>query len=108
MDKEQFIKRIRFIQNFISEQYTIQAMINKFTDGNSVVITGDSLIDELIKATNQQLNIEDEGLLFWWLYEDVDKNIYVEEDNDKEQRKISVETLEELYDYIREFYGSGK
>ena len=39
------------------------------------------------------MNREDD-FLSWWLYEDVDKVIY---DDDK---KISVKTLEELYNFI--------
>jgi hypothetical protein len=47
---------------------------------------------------NEAMEIEDVDLLDWWLYEDVEKIIYVREEDSQE--KISVRTLEELYDYI--------
>ena len=94
MTKEQFIKRIQLIQNYRSEQDALSALIDKISEGFAVVTIGDYLIDEIINMINEDLHIEDRDLLFWWLYEDVEKVIY---DGDKE---ISVRTLEELYDYI--------
>lgn len=95
MTKEQFIKRINLIQNFQSEQETLSVLINKITDGYSVVTIGDYLIDEIINMINETMNIEDKDLIFWWLYENVDKVIYLNDDTE-----ISVRTVEELYDYI--------
>lgn len=97
MNKEQFIKLMRLIQNFMSEQETIQVLINKLTDGYSIVTIGDNLIDEIINTITDILHMKDKDLLSWWLYEDVDKVIYEGEYGEKE---ISVRTLEELYDYI--------
>ena len=92
MTKEQFIKRMNLIQNFQSEQQTLSVLIDKITDGYSIVTIGDYLVDEIINMIEEDLGYND--ILAWWLYEDVDKVIY---DKDKE---ISVRTLEELYDYI--------
>lgn len=92
MTKEQFIKRMNLIQNFQSEQQTLSVLIDKITDGYSIVTIGDYLVDEIINMIEEDLGYND--ILAWWLYEDVDKVIY---DNEKE---ISVRTLEELYDYM--------
>lgn len=92
MTKEQFIKRMNLIQNFQSEQQTLSVLIDKITDGYSIVTIGDYLVSEMINMIEENLGYMD--ILAWWLYEDVDKVIY---DNEKE---ISVRTLEELYDYI--------
>jgi len=98
MTKEQFIKRIQLIQNFHSEQETLSALIGKISDGYCIVDFGNYLVDEMVCMINEALHIEDEDLLDWWLYEDVDKVIY---NNDK---AISVRTLDELWDYIDTCY----
>ena len=92
MTKEQFINRMSLIQNFQSEQETLQVLIDKITDGYNVVTIGNYLVSEMINMIEEDLDYRD--ILGWWLYEDVEKVIY---DKDKE---ISVRTLEELYDYI--------
>lgn len=95
MTKEKFVKRMSLIQNFHSEQETLAVLINKITNGYSVVTMGDYLVNELIDIIEDDLGIDKyDDLLVWWLYEDVDKVIY---DGDKE---ISIRTLEEFYDYI--------
>ncbi len=94
LSKELFVKRMSLIQNFHGEQETLSVLIEKLIDGWAVITIGNYLVDTIIEMLNEALNIKDENLLFWWLYEDVDKVIY---DGDKE---ISVRTLEELYDYI--------
>ena len=92
MSKEQFVKRMRLIQNFHSEQETLSVLIDKLIDGYNVVTIGNYLVQEIIDMIEEDLGYND--ILAWWLYEDVDKVIY---DKGKE---ISVRTLEELYDYI--------
>ena len=95
MEKDQFIKRMQLIQNFHSEQETLNLLIDKLVDGFPVVDMGNYLVNEILEMINEIMEIKDEDLLSWWLYEDVEKIIY---DEDKE---ISVRTLEELYDYIK-------
>lgn len=97
MNKEQFIKLMSLIQNYQSEQETLSALIKKLTDDYPIVIMGDDLIDGIINTLTDILYIEDEDLISWWLYEDVDKVIY---DGKYGENEISVRTLEELYDYI--------
>lgn len=94
MTKEQFIKKMSLIQNFHSEQETLSTLINKLTDGFSVVTMGNYLITEIIDNINKDLEIEDKGLIEWWLYEDVDKVIYFKDSS------LSVRSLEELYEFI--------
>ncbi len=94
MTKQQFIKYMSLIQNFHSEQQTLQTLIDKISDGYSVVTMGDYLVNGMIDLITEILGCEDKGLLSWWLYEDVEKIIY---DNGK---PISVKNLEELYEYI--------
>jgi hypothetical protein len=98
MTKEQFIKRMSFIQNFHSEQDTLQVLIDKLTDGYSVVTIGECLVTELLDIIRENLQLGNDDILSWWLYEDVDKVIYDRNGNITH----SVRTLDELYDYLVE------
>ena len=94
MTKEQFIKRMSLIQNWDSECETLSVLGEKIFDGYCVPQIGSYLIDIILDMINEDLHIEDKELISWWLWEDVDKVIYVDE------KEISVRTLEELYAYI--------
>ena len=94
ISKEDFIKTIRLIQNFYSEQDTLGALIDRLTDGYAVVDFGSGLVNIIIDLLILNMGMQDQDLLSWWLYEDVDKIIYY---NDEE---INVSTPELLYDYI--------
>ena len=94
ISREEFTKTIRLIQNFTSHQDTISALIEKITDGYCVVTVGNYLIDKIVDLLNLNMGIKDRDLIYWWLYEDVDKTIWI--DNEE----IKVETLDQLYDYI--------
>ncbi len=98
MNKETFIRRIALIQNFHSEQDTLQALIDKMTDGHSVVDFGNSLVSEIIDLINEKMQIEDKDLIGWWLYEDVEKLVYDCDDN----VIADLKTASDLYDYIME------
>jgi len=99
--KEQFNKRMELIQNFHSEQETLQVLIDKLTDGYSVVDMGNYLVEELVNIITEELHIKDKDLLFWWLYEDVEKIIY----DENKKPLYNVKTLDGLYDYIVKEYG---
>lgn len=95
--KEQFTKAISQIQNLHSQQETLHKLIEKLTDGFSVVDIGNHVVFELINMININLEMEDKDLLGWWLYEDVEKIIYIDD------KPIKVETLDELWDYVQKY-----
>jgi hypothetical protein len=97
MNKDQFIKRMKLIQNFISEQDTLQVLINKLTDSHNVISMGDYIISEMINMIEEDLGYKD--ILDWWLFEDVEKAIYEDDENGNEIEN-SVRTLDELYDFM--------
>lgn len=103
MEKDLFIKRMNTILDFEKEQKAISSLIDKITDGYPVVTFGGDLILELLSSINEAMNIRDNDLLSWWLWENVDKIIYYTEKDNKQE--IKVETLEELYDYILNWEG---
>jgi hypothetical protein len=95
MTKKQFVDRINLIQKFHIEQYILNSLINKITDGYSIVTIGNSIVQEIIVMIEEDMDCKD--ILDWWLYEDVDKVLYYKD------KEISVRTLDELYDYIIEY-----
>ena len=95
MTKKEFVRKIRLTQNFHSEQETLSTLIKKITDGHPVVDFGNYLVSEIIESINNDMKIEDIDLIPWWLYEDVEKVIWIED-----KTKVSVKTPEELYNYI--------
>ena len=92
--KELFVRRMSLLQNYFSEQETLGVLIRKLTDGHPIVTIGDYLVAEYLTMISEAMGIEDDSLLSWWLWENVEKVIYVD------GREISVRTLDELYDYI--------
>lgn len=97
MNKEQFVRKLHLIQNFHSEQETLSALVNKISDGFSVVTIGDCLVGEIINTINEEMDIDDKDLISWWLYENVKKIIYL-----INGEEVKVETAEELYNYLVE------
>lgn len=51
----------------------------------------------LIKLLTECMNIADKDLISWWLYEDVNKVIWL-----KDGTEFNVESVEDLYRYITE------
>jgi hypothetical protein len=100
MNKEQFIRKMNLIQNFHSSQQTLSSLINKLTDGYNVVDFGNYLVSEIIDMINEDMKIEDQDLLDWWLYEDVDKIIF----NGNGKIDSEIRNVDQLYDYIDENY----
>lgn len=97
INKDQFTKAMSQIQNLHSQQDTLNKLIDKLTDGFSVVDIGNYVAEELIDMININLELKDTNLLDWWLYEDVEKIIYIDD------KPVKVETLDELWDYIQNY-----
>lgn len=92
MTKEQFIKQIELMQSF-------NDTIDQFVElGMNLVETPlfnipaemfDNFIDSICTEDGSEL-------VFWWMYEEVDKVIYVD------GKEIHLDTLDQLYNYLRE------
>lgn len=94
MNKEQFIKRIKLIQTFQSQQNSIATLIEAITDGYAIVIVGDILISEMVMMIEEDLGYK--NILDWWLESDVEKIIY----NLDGSTCADVAILDSLYDYM--------
>jgi hypothetical protein len=104
MTKEQFVNRINLIKKFYKERDALKKLINKLTDGYSIVTFGDELVYEIIETINEDMKINNnDDLIDWWLCEEVEK-VICEIDDDDNEKEMEVKTPEQLYDYIIEVY----
>lgn len=97
MDRELFAKQINLMKSF---NYKID-QIRDF--GIDLVETPlfdipAQMFDNFISAVCTD---EGEDLVFWWMYENVEKVIF-EHDEEGNEKKIPLETVYQLYEYLDE------
>lgn len=101
MQKEQFKKYITYILDYHKELDkwcdTLGSTLFDAPIFHKVGYLADAVIDYLGQG-NEELT----DLISWWLYEDVDKVLYYKD------KEISVKTIDELYNYIKENYYDNK
>ena len=92
--KSDFIKALNSYKQY-------QDTLGKLSDlGVDMWIDGDPT-DYIFGAYVEEiLNDEGQDLVYWWLFEDVEKVIY--EDEDKEKVIANVESIEDFYNYLVE------
>ena len=104
--KETFKKVIELIRKQEQVNDKITDTLSLFCDGNGLMFTGSEYYYEALMLLLKE-SMNDEGdYIGWWLYEDVEKVIYLE---DGTERRL--DTIEELYDFLLENYkenGLGK
>ena len=103
ISKEQYCKIVNEIKNFHKEREEFDNAIEKFSDGYVILNIGNNLttaLEEILEElTFDRKDEHGETWLSWWLYEDVEKIIYTEQDD-----PIDVRTPEKLYDYLEHSY----
>lgn len=97
MDRELFAKQINLMKSF---NYKID-QIKDF--GIDLVETPlfdipAQMFDNFVSAVCTD---EGEDLVFWWMYENVEKVIF-EHDEEGNEKKIPLETVYQLYEYLDE------
>lgn len=93
--KDEFKEIIESIQKQEKINDTITEALNPICEGNGFFYDGGRLYrSALIIALKAALDLKDKDIIEWWLYEDVDKIIYI---NDK---AISVVSIDDFYDYL--------
>ena len=95
MTREEFVRRLKLVQDFHFEQNILSDLINKLSDGFAVATIGSLLANEVLNQLNKDMEMDDIDFLEWWLYEDVEKNVYID------GVAIDVKTPEKLYDFIK-------
>ena len=94
ISKEDFIKRMTAIADFHEEQSMFYEALEPLTDGHFIITMGDKLVDTILDQTNAELHPQDMELLAWWLYEDVEHLLWIDD------KEVNVEKLEDLYDFM--------
>ena len=95
---EEFKKALEKIQKHEQERDIISNIMVKGSVG--FVDFGMDILDELVKMLEKLMNDEKTQLISWWLWEDVNKVIYLK----KENYNYDVTTPEDLYYYLTKKY----
>jgi len=77
-------KKIRKLEDFLDDYVDSYVIFNRDASGDIVKFLEDYFCDG-------------EDYISWWLYEDVEKEIW---ENDIEGKPIDVSTLDKLYDFL--------
>ena len=95
MDRELFVKQIQLIQQLNTKTDQLKDIGINIVESSLYDIPA-KLFDNFIETV-----CTDDGadLVFWWLYEDVDK-VICENIGEAEEQKISLGTVYQLYEYL--------
>jgi hypothetical protein len=93
MSKEKFVETLLKYQNFLDISDQLMNLGIDLTEG-PITMAIDTLLDSWINSITGEAGSD---LIYWWLFEDVEKNIY-------EDDKViaTLDTAEDLYDYMKE------
>ena len=111
ISEELFVETLEAIKKGIEERNEFNETIEKFSDGFVVFTLGDAWLNALIKLLETIVDDVDDkvfgSVLSWWLFEDVDKVIYLPPDHPSNptavEFAVSVATPQELYRYYKYF-----
>ena len=83
--------------------------IDKVSDGFFICNIGSEFLDVALKLLCRSVNdYVEEPIIEWWLFEDVDKYIYLPAKHPNnptdEELKVPVETPEQLYTYFKNYH----
>lgn len=111
-NKNMLISKEDFVR-LLTKMQERDEKLNKVSDGLEQLIDGyaciniNSDVDSEIIILLEKLTGDDEEIISWYLYEDVEKIIYVTETSsiNKTENKIGIElkSFEDLYDYLKYF-----
>ena len=97
LTKKTFIKSLETIRRQEELTDKLNEAYCEMNPGFYGICTGGLLLNQLIEVMEDAM--EDIGqTISWWLFEDVDKVIYWEEDG--KEISVDVTTPEDLYDYL--------
>ena len=93
MSKEKFVETLLKYQNFLDVSDQLMNLGIDLTEG-PITMAIDTLLDSWIDSITGEAGSD---LIYWWLFEDVEKNIY------EDDKVIAIlDTAENLYDYMKE------
>lgn len=105
LTKKEFLQHFNAIREGIKKREEFGKAIDKICDGYPVVMLGNEWLDTSLTLLSKLMNDEPDQhgtMLEWWLWGigDGEKFIYIDHENGVDKIKISVNTPEELYDYL--------
>lgn len=101
---EMFNKTIKEIQKYNKNTKKLSDAFEKYLMENSwcVVNIGDNLADQSLKLLaeffKQNTELDVYEVIIWWLYEDVEKVIYLK--SGESVKPVDVSTTKKLYDFL--------
>ena len=95
MDRELFVKQIQLIQQLNIKTDQLKDIGINIIESPLYDIPA-KLFDNFIETVCTDDGVD---LVFWWLYEDVDK-VICENIGEAEEQKISLDTVYQLYEYL--------
>ena len=95
MDRELFVKQIQLIQQLNTKTDQLKDIGINIIESPLYDIPA-KLFDNFIETVCTDDGVD---LVFWWLYEDVDK-VICENIGEAEEQKISLGTVYQLYEYL--------
>lgn len=102
LSKDEFKKVIENIQKQDEINDTITTALNPVCEGNGFFYDGGRFYrSALMIALNAALDLKDKDIIEWWLYDNVDKIIYFENED------ISVVSIDDFYDYLIKYERNG-
>lgn len=68
------------------------------------ITINDKLYTNILTILKKEFGDEKTNVIEWWMYENVDKNVYISKDSSinltNEEVIVSLDTVEDLYDYL--------
>jgi hypothetical protein len=93
MSEEKFVETLLKYQNFLDVSDRLMDLGIDLTEG-PVTMAIDTLLDSWIDAITGEAGSD---LIYWWLFEDVEKKIY-----EDDKVVATLDTAENLYNYMKE------
>lgn len=93
MSKEKFVETLLKYQNFLDVSDRLMDLGIDLTEG-PITMAIDTLLDSWLDSITGEAGSD---LIYWWLFEDVEKKIY-----EDDKVVATLYTIEDLYDYMKE------
>lgn len=92
MSKEKFVETLLKYQDFLAASAQLMDLGIDLTEG-PIATSIDTLLDSWIDSITGE---EGSDLIYWWLFDDVDKIIY------KDDKEINIENVGDFYNYLKD------
>lgn len=100
LSKKTFLEVIDLIKKQEEVHDKMSEAFSQICDGNGLLFTGSEYYYKaMLKLLIESMH-DEEGFIEWWLYEDVNKVIYIDD------KELKIPTAEKFYDFLKSEYES--